>query len=116
MGKEQVEICFLGTGNAWGIPEIGCECRICNRRRELKKKTSPDSNPSLDVNKLLITLASVSLTNPAVEACLDKLHLLKDCEMHSTHLPSQGDEKGIRELGINLTTDSELTPKIHLTS
>jgi len=28
--------------------------------------------------------------------------------MHITHLPTKGDEEGIRNLGINLTTSSEI--------
>ena len=30
-----MELIFLGTGGAWGIPEVKCECLIC---RELRKK------------------------------------------------------------------------------
>ncbi|MFP4085790.1 MAG: MBL fold metallo-hydrolase [Desulfobacteraceae bacterium] len=29
-----MELIFLGTGGAWGLPEINCDCRICNRMRE----------------------------------------------------------------------------------
>jgi len=30
--------------------------------------------------------------------------------MHMTHIPTQGDQVGIRRLGLNLTTDAEQTP------
>ncbi|MCG8568007.1 MAG: DUF1846 family protein, partial [Desulfobacterales bacterium] len=28
------------------------------------------------------------------------------CEMHMTHMPSPGDEEGLRRLGVNLTTEA----------
>lgn len=33
-----MEITFLGTGGAWGLPEIACGCRICERMRELGER------------------------------------------------------------------------------
>ncbi len=77
--------------------------------RELKQKTCGNSNPSLDVSEILITLASSALVNPSAAACIDNIHLLKDKEMHTTHLPTKGDEIGLRDLGINVTTDAEFT-------
>lgn len=32
------ELVFLGTGGAWGVPEIACGCRICSRMRELGER------------------------------------------------------------------------------
>jgi len=86
---------------------------IINQIRELKKKILSSQNPSLDVSEILIALAISSPTNPAASECLDKIPLLKNCEMHTTHLSTKGDENGLRDLGINLTTDAELTPKIY---
>lgn len=84
-----------------------------NSIRALKKKISENENPSLDVSEVLIALAMASSTNLSVKKCLDKISLLKGCEMHTTHLLTRGDEKGLIELGINITTDAELTPKIY---
>jgi phosphoribosyl 1,2-cyclic phosphate phosphodiesterase len=39
-----MELIFLGTGGAWGIPEIKCECLIC---RELRKKGEKRDRTSL---------------------------------------------------------------------
>jgi len=33
------------------------------------------------------------------------LKKLKGCEMHLTHMPSPGDEAGLRDLGIHLTSN-----------
>jgi phosphoribosyl 1,2-cyclic phosphate phosphodiesterase len=29
---------FLGTGGAWGLPELGCECQICREMRDRNEK------------------------------------------------------------------------------
>jgi len=50
------------------------------------------------------------VSNPAAEAGTKALGRLRNCEMHLTHAPTQGDLVGLRRLGINLTTDAEPTP------
>jgi len=89
---------------------------IIKNIKELKKRTIKKENPSLDVNEILIALAISTAINPSAQKCFNNLHLLKNCEMHTTHLPTKGDETGLRDLGINYTTDAELTPKIYLRS
>jgi len=81
--------------------------------RELKKKIIYNESPSLDVSEILIALAISASTNPAAAKCLEHISLLKGCEMHTTHLSTKGDENGLRDLGINVTTDAVLTPKIY---
>jgi len=82
--------------------------------RSMKKNLKEGANPSLEVNEVLVALAFSSTTNPAATECLNKLSLLKGVEMHTTYLPSRGDEEGLRDLGINVTTDAELGPKIYV--
>ncbi len=65
---------------------------------------------SLDVEEVLIALAISAATNPAAEAGMKALPALRGCEMHMTHIPTQGDMVGLRRLGLNVTTDAELTP------
>ena len=36
---------------------------------------------------------------------MDHLPELTSCEVHLTHLPTPGDETGLRRLGVNLTCD-----------
>jgi len=64
----------------------------------------------LDVEELLVALAISAAGNPAAEAGLNALPKLRDCDMHMTHIPTQGDLVGLRRMGINITTDAELTP------
>jgi len=89
---------------------------LINSIKELKKKIVKNSTPSLDVSEILIALAISSPTNPTAKKCIENLPLLYNCEMHTTHLLTRGDENGLRDLGINLTTDAELTPKIYFRS
>lgn len=60
---------------------------------------------SLDLEETLIALVISAATNPAAAAALDKLKELRGCQMHLTHIPTPGDDAGLRKLGVNLTTD-----------
>ncbi|MBN2545614.1 MAG: DUF1846 domain-containing protein [Spirochaetes bacterium] len=66
---------------------------------------------SLDVEETLIALSISAATNPTSQAAMEKLTELKSCEMHMTHIPTPGDEAGLRKLGINITTDPNFSNK-----
>jgi uncharacterized protein (UPF0371 family) len=66
---------------------------------------------SLDLTEVLTCLAITAPTSPATQLALDKLKELKGCEMHLTHMPTPGDETGLRRLGINLTSDPVFASK-----
>jgi len=66
---------------------------------------------SLDVEETLIALSISAATNPSAQAAMEKLTDLKGCEMHMTHIPTPGDEAGLRKLGINITTDPNFSTK-----
>jgi len=89
---------------------------IIHSIRGLRKSLDSNSHPSLDVSEILIALAVSSLSNPSALRCLENISKLKGCEIHTTHLLSKGDEIGLRDLGINVTTDAELSPKIYFRS
>jgi uncharacterized protein (UPF0371 family) len=36
---------------------------------------------------------------------MEKLTELAGCEVHMTHIPTRGDEAGLRRLGVNLTSE-----------
>jgi uncharacterized protein (UPF0371 family) len=36
---------------------------------------------------------------------MEQMPKLHGCEVHMTHIPTPGDEKGLRRLGVNLTCD-----------
>jgi uncharacterized protein (UPF0371 family) len=60
---------------------------------------------SLDLGEALIALAISATVNPAAQAAVDRLKDLRGCEAHITHIPTSGDEAGLRKLGVNLTCD-----------
>lgn len=77
----------------------------------LKKDILNGKKVSLDVEETLIALAISATSNPAAKMALDKLTELHGCEMHSTHIPTAGDEAGFRKLKVNLTCDPEFSSK-----
>ena len=66
---------------------------------------------SLDLEETLIALCISALSNPAAQAAVDQLGKLRGCEMHMTHMPTSGDEAGLRKLGVNLTTDPDFATR-----
>ena len=77
----------------------------------LKKDILNGKQVSLDVEETLIALAISATSNPAAKMALDKLTELYGCEMHSTHIPTPGDEAGCRKLKVNLTCDPVFSSK-----
>lgn len=77
----------------------------------LKKDILNGKMVSLDVEETLILLGISALSNPAAQMALEKLKLLNDCEVHLTHIPTPGDEAGLRKLNVNLTCDPEYSGK-----
>lgn len=78
---------------------------------KFKHEVLGGKNASLDVDEALIAISISAALNPMVQACVDKLHELRGCQMHLTHLPSPGDEAGLRRLGVNLTSDPVFASK-----
>lgn len=60
---------------------------------------------SLDLEETLIALTFSATTNPDARLAVEKLKLLRGCQMHLTHIPPPGDEAGLRKLGVDLTSD-----------
>jgi uncharacterized protein (UPF0371 family) len=79
--------------------------------KNLKTGILNEKSVSLDLEETLIALAISSTTNPAAQIALEKLKELKGCEVHMTHIPTPGDEAGLRRLGVNLTSDPNFSTK-----
>lgn len=77
----------------------------------LKKDILNGKMVSLDVEETLIVLSISALSNPAAQMALENLKGLRGCEVHSTHIPTPGDEAGFRKLKVNLTCDPEFSSK-----
>ncbi|MFC2157983.1 DUF1846 domain-containing protein [Acidobacteriota bacterium] len=77
----------------------------------LKQNIFQGKSTSLDLDELLIILSISAASNPGAQAALEKLKDLRDCEVHLTHMPSPGDEAGLKRLGVNLTSDPNFASK-----
>ncbi len=72
---------------------------------KLRKDVLGRDSISLNLEETLIALSASSTTNPIAHEALRTLPGLRGCEVHMTHLPTPGDEQGLRRLGVNLTCD-----------
>ncbi|MCD4795887.1 MAG: DUF1846 domain-containing protein [Candidatus Cloacimonetes bacterium] len=71
----------------------------------LEKNILGEKSVSLDMEETLIALSISATTNPTAQAAMEKLKEIRGCEIHMTHIPTPGDEAGLRRLGVNLTSD-----------
>lgn len=78
---------------------------ICDSVTSMKTDILGEKSMSLDLQETLIALAISATNNHAVHLAMEGLKEFRGCEMHMTHMPTPGDEEGIRRLGVNLTTD-----------
>ena len=78
---------------------------------KLKKGILNAGSESLNLEETLIALSISSTTNHTAELAMNKLSELKGCEMHMTHIPTPGDEAGLKRLGVNLTTDGRFSSR-----
>ena len=79
--------------------------------RLLKKNIFRSRRVSLDLDETLIALSVSANSNPTAKLALSQLRKLAGCEMHISHLPTPGDEAGLRKLGINLTSDPKFASR-----
>jgi uncharacterized protein (UPF0371 family) len=77
----------------------------------LKTEVLAGKRVSLDAEEALIALAVSTTSNPAAAAAVDALNGLRGCEVHMTHMPTPGDEAGLRKLGVNLTSEPDFATK-----
>ncbi|MBN1548616.1 MAG: DUF1846 domain-containing protein [Syntrophaceae bacterium] len=77
----------------------------------LKTNILHEKTVSLDLEETLIALSLSAINNPAAQLAVEKLKDLKNCEVHITHIPTSGDEAGLRRLGVNLTSDPNFSTK-----
>ncbi len=73
--------------------------------QDLKTQHMGNNNPRLHTDEILIALSVCAVTDSNARLALDQLKKLSDCEMHSSVILSQVDEKLLKKLGINLTCE-----------
>ena len=84
---------------------------IITQIRKLKEDLLNSESESLDLEETLIALSISATANHTAELAMNKLVELKSCEVHMTHIPTPGDEVGLKRLGVNLTTDGKFSSR-----
>jgi len=84
---------------------------IISQIAKLKEGILDTDSESLDLEETLIALSISATTNHTAELAMQKLVELKGCEVHMTHIPTPGDEVGLKRLGVNLTTDGQFSSR-----
>ncbi|MEN8162527.1 MAG: DUF1846 domain-containing protein [Acidobacteriota bacterium] len=82
---------------------------------DLKKEILMMRSISLDLEETLIALGVSASSNPSARLAMEKLKMLQGCEVHCTHIPTPGDEAGLRRLGVNVTSDPDFATKFLFT-
>ena len=78
---------------------------------KVKKNVLGQKTVSLDLEETLIALGISTTANPMAQLCVEKLKDLRGCDAHMTHIPTPGDEAGLRRLGVHLTSDPDFATK-----
>ncbi len=78
---------------------------------ELKRSILNSRSASLDLEEALIVLSISAATNPVAQRAMEKLQELEGCEAHLTHMPTPGDEAGLKSLGVRVTSEPNFSSK-----
>lgn len=74
---------------------------------DLKTKTLTNQKVSLNCEEVLIALSISAATNPIAQVAMEKLAMLKNCQVHSTTILPTSDEQTLGKLGMDVTCDAE---------
>jgi len=86
---------------------------VIRQINDFKTKTLGEKSESLNLNETLIALSVSAAKDEVARKAVARLKDLKDCEMHTTHAPANGDYQALRKLKINVTTDAIPLMKRH---
>jgi uncharacterized protein (UPF0371 family) len=78
---------------------------------KLKSSLSDRKNLTLDLEETLIALSINAASDNNAKNAMERLCELRGCEVHLSHMPTPGDEAGLRQLGVNLTSEPNFATK-----
>ncbi|MEZ5314834.1 MAG: MBL fold metallo-hydrolase [Chlamydiales bacterium] len=81
----QVEFLFLGTGNAAGVPMIGCKCSVCLSNHPFNQRLRPSGLLTLGNKRLLID-SGPDFRTQALKFEIDRLDGLVLTHAHFDHI------------------------------
>lgn len=64
-------------------------------------------NPRLHTNEVLIALSICAASDNNAKLAIDQLYKLRDCQVHSTVILSEVDERVFKKLGVNVTSEGK---------
>lgn len=73
--------------------------------QNLKVQHLGNNNPRIHTDETLIALSICANTDPNAKKAMEQLSKLRGCEVHSTVILSQVDERTFKRLGVNLTCE-----------
>ncbi len=73
--------------------------------QHLKVDHLGNRNPRLHTDEILVALSICAATDPVAESAMEQLENLRGCEVHSSVMLAQIDEKIFKRLGVNLTCE-----------
>ena len=76
---------------------------VINPIQHLKVDHLGNRNPRLHTDEVLIALSISAATDPVAEKAMEQLSRLRGCDVHSSVILSQVDERTFKRLGVNLT-------------
>ena len=91
------------------IPLIARE--VIEPIQHLKVDHLGNHNPRLHTDEILIALAICAASSPIAELAMQQLGKLRGCEMHSSVILTQVDDKTLKKLGINVTCEPKYQTK-----
>jgi uncharacterized protein (UPF0371 family) len=80
---------------------------VIESMRQLKHAMDLDET-SLHVKEVLDALAASSVRDENARKCIAALKKLQGCDIHTTHLMDDENEKPLKQLGLYVTTDAQL--------
>ncbi len=85
--------------------------QVMDSVNSMKTRILANGQLSLNLEETMVALSVSAAVNPTAQVAMENLSELNGCEMHMTHMPTPGDEAGLRNLGVNLTCDPNLSSK-----
>ena len=81
--------------------------RVIQPIQRLKVKHMGAVNPRLHTDEVLMALAIGAVNNPTAKLAVEQLDKLKNCEVHSTVILADVDEKTFKALGMHVTCEPQ---------
>ena len=75
--------------------------------QHLKVNHMGSVNPRLHTDEVLLALAICAVTNPTAKLAVEQLGKLRGCEIHSTVILSEVDERTFKSLGMHVTCEPQ---------